>query len=223
MKVLPFYAVCDVSASMGVGHAGGGAPIQVVNSALAELHSSISLMPAVADKARFGLITFGNTAEVAQPLCDLSMLPALPVLSVAGATGYGNAFRLLKETIESDVAMLKADDCQVFRPAVFFLSDGEPTDTGWEQSHDDLVSPAFPFRPNIISFGVGQAGDSTIARTATLRAYVANDSSDTTAALQAYAEALTNSIVMSTTGGSEGELVLPSTPPGFTAIPLDVL
>ena len=54
---------------------------------------------------------------------------------------------------------MKADGHKVHRPAVFFLTDGEPTDddAAWKQAFSELADPAFQARPNVIPFGVADA------------------------------------------------------------------
>ncbi|SVD90314.1 uncharacterized protein METZ01_LOCUS443168, partial [marine metagenome] len=74
-QVLPFYIVCDESASMD--HNGG---IDAINAALPELHLSIASNPLVNDKARISLIAFSDDAEVLVPLaraCDIDQMPGM--------------------------------------------------------------------------------------------------------------------------------------------------
>src|SRR4051812_12461900 len=121
--VLPFYLVCDVSASMD-------SVIGTLNSALFRIRDALVMEPVLSDKVRFGIIDFSDDAQVVVPLSDFAdvTLPSVP-LAVRGATSYGAAFRKVRETIDADVA--GADDrFRYFRPAVFFLTDGKPTDPG---------------------------------------------------------------------------------------------
>ena len=67
-QVLPFYLVCDESASMS------GPPLDAINASLPEIHSEIGANPVVADKTRFCLIGFSDTAQVLLPLSDLSAI-----------------------------------------------------------------------------------------------------------------------------------------------------
>ncbi|MFF7853202.1 VWA domain-containing protein [Streptomyces sp. NPDC007904] len=221
MQILPFYLVCDESGSM----AGGG--VDAINSALPDLHHEISTNPSVADKTRFALIGFSTQASVLQPLADLSELTQLPSLSAGGVTSFGAAFRLLKDTIEKDVAALKAEGHDVYRPVVFFLSDGIPTDEGWRTALNDLN--AFRYAPKIIAFGISDADAATITEVANFKAFIQqNDSVSPAVALREFASSLTRSIVSSATsmaaqGGEGFQLQVDEQVPGFTSLSLDKL
>ncbi|MFJ4093701.1 VWA domain-containing protein [Kitasatospora sp. NPDC089913] len=219
MQILPFYAVCDESSSM-TPH------IDTLNKALFSLHQEISTNPTVADKTRFGLIGFSTDAHELQPLVDLSDLEELPALEASGLTSFGRVFELLGRAIERDVRELKAEGHDVYRPVVFFLSDGEPTDTDWEQPYQDLLAAAF--RPHIIAFGIGQADRTVIARVATFKAFMQEDGdADVAPALREFAASLTRSIVRSVSGataaGTGMSLQVDDQVSGFTAVSLDKL
>ncbi|MFE0455464.1 VWA domain-containing protein [Streptomyces sp. NPDC058914] len=221
MQLLPFYMVCDESGSM----AGGG--VDAINSALPDLHHEISTNPSVADKTRFALIGFSTQASVLQPLADLSELTQLPSLSAGGVTSFGAAFRLLKDTIEKDVAALKGEGHDVYRPVAFFLSDGIPTDEGWRTALNELN--AFRYAPKIIAFGISDADAATIAEVANFKAFIQqNDSISPAVALREFASSLTRSIVSSATsmaaqGGEGFQLQVDEQVPGFTSLSLDKL
>jgi uncharacterized protein YegL len=213
-QILPFYVVCDQSYSMA-DHLDG------LNNGLAELHRAVGTDPVVADKTRFCLIGFSGDAEVLQPLCSLSDVVGIVELAVRPATRFEAVFTLLRKTIEHDVARLKTDGHQVYRPAVFFLSDGQPTDqTGWPAAYQRLVDPEWPTRPNIISFGIGDADESTIREIGTVQAFMSNGGVSPGLALHEFARALTKSVVSSGSGTDGDDLVLriPRQIAGFTSL-----
>ncbi|MFC9636412.1 VWA domain-containing protein [Streptomyces mirabilis] len=221
MQILPFYMVCDESGSMT------GTGVDAINAALPDLHQEISTNPSVADKTRFALIGFSTQASVLQPLADLSELTQLPSLSAGGVTSFGAVFRLLKDTIEKDVAVLKADGHDVYRPVVFFLSDGSPTDQDWRTALQELNS--FRYAPKIIAFGIADADAATITEVANFKAFLQQDGSISPAvALREFASSITRSIVSSATsmsaqGGEGFQLQVDETVPGFTSLSLDKL
>ena len=150
--VLPFYILCDESGSMD---ANGG--IDAVNNGLPELHAAIAGDPLVSDKCRIGLITFSDIAEELLPLSNLSDVQAMPGCAAKGMTNYGEAFNLLRVVIARDIANMKSQGIQVYRPAVFFITDGDPTDD-WEANHRALTDKNInPQAPHIIAFGVAGA------------------------------------------------------------------
>jgi uncharacterized protein YegL len=216
-QILPFYLVCDESGSMD------GPPVQAINDSLPKLHAEIGSNPVVADKTKFCLIGFNHTAQVLLPLSDLSAIGSIPGLKASGGTDYTSAFDLLHDTISSDVQQLKANGDQVYRPAVFFLSDGQPGDN-WSASYQRLIDPNWPLHPNIMAFGFGGVDAATLQQVATVRAFIADGSMGPDAALREFAKSLTNSIVNSGSRPAEnGALTLsvPDNVPGFTALPAD--
>ncbi|MEV4946692.1 VWA domain-containing protein [Streptomyces sp. NPDC053755] len=221
MQILPFYLLCDESGSMA------GDNLDTLNSTLPELHHEISTNPTVADKTRFCLIGFSTEANVLQPLVDLSDIEEVPALAAGGLTSYGNAFRTLLRCIETDVAALKAEGHEVYRPVAFFMSDGIPTDDDWHQAYKELTESRYC--PKIIAFGIGDAEEGTIAHVANFRAFMQQNSQVSAAqALREFASSLTRSIVRSASsiaanGGSDFTLTVDETVPGFATVSLDKL
>ena len=215
-QVLPFYLVCDESASM---LSNGG--IEAINSSLPELHDAVASDPLVNDKTRISMIAFSDDAELLVPLTPAADIADLPGVAERGATNYKAAFELLKSQIASDIASLKNDGYQALRPAVFFISDGEPTYDGWEQSHQSLTDKSInPQAPNIIAFGVDQAESGTMAKVATVACFLADANVDPGAALREIIGSIADSIVQSGTS-STPTLVIPPAPDGTTSIPLE--
>ena len=219
-QILPFYVVCDESFSMS-DH------IDALNDGLRELHRAIGTDPVVADKTRFCLIGFSTTAEVLLPLSDLSDITEIVGLTAKSATNYIGAFDLLRETIDKDIALLKAEGHLVYRPAVFFLSDGLPTDSRpWRPSYRRLVDQSWTPRPNIIAFGIGDALADIIREIGTFKAFMSEDGVSPGAALHEFARALTKSIVKSGSSVAENgsvTLQVPEQIPGFTELEVDPL
>jgi uncharacterized protein YegL len=222
LQVLPFYLVCDESGSMS------GPPIDAINNSLPELHMEVGSNPVVADKTRFCLIGFCDIAEVLLPLSDLSTVTSMPALRANGGTDYTAAFVKLRQTIESDVQSLKGQGHDVFRPAVFFLSDGQPNDDQWHGAYRSVIDPSWKAHPNILAFGFGQADVQTIQQIATHKAFIANGTLGPAQALREFAQSLIKSVVRSgaqsaadPSGGAT--LVMPNDVPGFTSLPADVI
>lgn len=215
-QVLPFYLVCDESSSMT------GKPIDEINDSLPEIHAEIGSNPVVADKTRFCLIGFSSSAQVLLPLADLSTISAMPAFRAGGSTSYGAAFDLLYDTITDDIAKLKAEGNQVYRPAVFFLSDGQPTDA-WENSYRRVTDLYWPLHPNILAFGFGSVDRQTLQQVATVKAFIADGSMGPEGALREFAQSLIRSIVNSGTQSQGGRMTLavPDNVPGFTTLDAD--
>lgn len=216
--IFPFYVVIDVSVSMQ-------SYIGALNAELPALQVAVQEDPIVGDIARFGIIAFSDEAEMLLPLSDLLEVSHMPTLQPVGGTNYAAAFELLYQAIPHDVQWFKQHGMQVYRPAVFFISDGQPTVGGWEQWHAALTGPQFPLRPNIVAFGFGQAQEATIARVATFKAYAADRGENPRTVLSHIASELTRSILTSSQRASAGQasLSMPNNIQGMHEIAIDIL
>jgi uncharacterized protein YegL len=197
--LLPFYMLCDVSASMSEDDR-----IVALQEAVVATCDAAAMHPVVADRIRFGILTFASRAEVTLPLCDVGMIDEIPRIDARDLTSYGEAFALARSTIELDVAQFVADGFRVFRPTIFFLTDGRPTDQAstWRPALSRLLDPNFPHHPNIVAFGVGEAERSVLKEVGTVAAYVSSDEASAPAAIAAFGALLVGSVVASGTAGT---------------------
>ena len=153
--IMPFYIICDVSSSMH-------SDMDELHAALAGLLADIVNDPVVNDLTMLSIITFASTARTIAPLDEPSAI-ILPVFIAGGGTNYGAAFHEYHRAFEADRARLKAEGKKVYRPCVFFLSDGAPLDSDYRQTFDSLLgydpvthmgNRAYPY---VISFGFRDA------------------------------------------------------------------
>lgn len=222
-SVFPFYICLDVSASMT------GAPIESVNEQLPRLRSAIGEDPAVAEVIRLGIITFSDVARSVLPLCDLSLVEAVPLVGVEGRTSYGAAFDHLRHVIEEDYQSSRAAGDRWYRPAVIFISDGRPTDdrAAWTAALDRLTDPSWKRRPNLLAFGFGDADPAVLATVTASkpnRAFLAAEGADPAKVIPELLAGLIQSIVSSSASVYEGDAQLvPPDVPSMTAIPVDHL
>jgi len=192
LVLLLFYLLLDESASMA------GERIDTINAVLPKLHQAMRAHPAVSDKVRVSIIAFSDTPTTVLELADLAEVESIQGLVPRSSTNYGAAFSHLRKTIESDVAALVADGYGVHRPAVFFMSDGAPSDEGgWQGEHAKLVDPNWPLHPNVVAFGIGDANESVISAVATLAAYMADSGVSAPDALGTWAKTLLQTMLRS--------------------------
>lgn len=211
-NLLPVYVLADESGSMGPY-------IQDLNRGLAALHEALLGEPMAAAKVRFSILGFADDVHERLRLADLRRENELPALYARGRTSYHAAFTTLHRRIPQDVQALKAEGYAVHRPAVFFLSDGQPTDESWLDAYELLIDRnRTPGAPNIIACGIGQVEAATIVQVATQQEYgfVAMGGVDLGAAIAQFCTALTKSIVESgrALGSAQPELVVQQ-PAGF--------
>lgn len=211
-QLLPVYVLADESASMHTN-------IAELNEGMASLHEALLGEPMAAAKVRFSVLGFSHDVAVRLHLADLRSVSGLPSLVSRGATDYAAAFETLLSGLPADVATLKAQQYQVHRPAVFFLSDGQPSHDNWRHAHRRLIDRAItPAAPNIIACGIGDAEAQTILEVATSPefAFVAIKGADVGQAISKFCTALTRSIVASgrSLNSASPELVV-DRPEGF--------
>lgn len=222
-KLLPFYLVVDVSYSMS------GDKLASADRMLPSIVDALAKNPILADKVRFGMIAFADSAQVQLPLCDL-LDPSLqlPGLSVRGGTSFSAAFRTLKSEIETNVAQLKADQYVVHRPTVWFISDGEPGDAEheWRSAFADLTGSKM--YPNFIPCGVDMANPKIMGSLIhpasgpkPMAMYMMDPGFDPAQAITAMAEVLISSMLASgysLAGGHSGTVLPPKNdlPTGIT-------
>ena len=218
--ILAFYVVVDVSVSMT------GAPVDQANRILPEVYDHVANSPTLSDVVRMGAIDFSDDARVLVHLSDLRDVDPIPQFSVRGGTSYAAAFRLLRNEIEKDLAQLKGDGYKVYRPAVFFITDGEPTDdmADLQKEFDHLTDKGFKGRPNLIPFGVGTATKANLDPwvypkasdgSKPMRSFVPKGGVSAPEAIRQVTEILISSIVASAQsvqqGGVKGGFIPPDT------------
>ncbi|WP_328756448.1 vWA domain-containing protein [Streptomyces sp. NBC_00271] len=146
-RVLPFYLAVDTSTSMYVS-----GRLDAVQETVVRFTEELLSNPLLGEHIRLGLVTFSDQAELVLPLTDLTELRSLPRLSGHGAAHYGVLFRYLGRVIERDLRVLRAHDTVTFRPFVFLLTAGMPSDSGWEQAFHEFDELT---RAQLVVMGVG--------------------------------------------------------------------
>jgi hypothetical protein len=158
--VMPFYIICDVSGSMH-------GDIAALNAGLAQLRQDIMKDPVVDDLVMLSVITFNDSARTAVNLAAPTEI-SLTTLTASGGTSYGAAFREFHRAFEDDRKRLKGEGKKVFRPCIFFLSDGEPGDRDYLQTFQTLLgydpatkqgNSAYPY---VTTFGFRDATQQTM-------------------------------------------------------------
>jgi hypothetical protein len=163
--VMPFYFICDVSASMS-------GDVAMLNDGVERLRRAIVSEPVVDDVAQICIMSFSDTAKVVMPLQSMSSWARVPRLVVEGGTNYSSAFRLLAQTIGEDTAYLKRSGYKVYRPCAFFLTDGEPLDRDWLRiftetlTYDYRTGSGLKSYPIFVPFGFRDAPELVLRRLA---------------------------------------------------------
>ena len=123
MRRLPVYILLDTSGSMK------GEPIHSVNVGLQSMLSALRQDPYALESVYISIITFDIEARVYLSLTPLEeiQIPEIEVPS-SGATFMGAALELLAQEVETNVKKTTADEKGDWRPLIFLMTDGSPSD-----------------------------------------------------------------------------------------------
>ncbi len=121
---LPVYLLLDTSGSMR------GEPIHSVNTGLKAMLSALRQDPYALESVHLSIITFDMQAREYLPLTPLDQVQLDDiVVPDSGATFMGAALELLVALVDRDLHKSSADLKGDWRPLMFLMTDGSPSDT----------------------------------------------------------------------------------------------
>jgi uncharacterized protein YegL len=121
MRRLPVYIVLDTSGSMN------GEPIESVKNGVQMMISSLRQNPQAIETAFISIITFNTTAQQIIPLTDLASFQMVDI-KASGVTALGEALQLVAQKIDTEVIKTTTEQKGDWKPLVFIMTDGIPTD-----------------------------------------------------------------------------------------------
>jgi uncharacterized protein YegL len=148
---LPVYLLLDCSESM----VGDG--IDAVNAGMRQLLLDLHSDPHALETVWISIITFAGTATQILPLSEMIGIRA-PQLKVQPGTNLGAALRLLRESIAREVRTHSAQTKGDWKPLVFLLTDGMPTDD-WRAEAKLLKEPTSSGGKKMNFIGIGCGDD----------------------------------------------------------------
>ncbi len=106
-----------------------GEPIHAVNVGLQSMLSALRQDPYALESVHLSIMTFDSQARELFPLTPLESVQ-LPEIQVpdSGPTFLGAALELLVQCVDRDVRKTESDAKGDWRPLVFVMTDGSPTD-----------------------------------------------------------------------------------------------
>lgn len=153
MRRLPVYLLLDTSGSMS------GEPIEAVKNGVQMMISSLRQNPQAIETAFLSVITFDSTAQQIIPLTDLASFQMVD-LKASGVTALGDALRLVSQKIQTEVAKTTTEQKGDWKPLVFIMTDGIPTDN-WESALNEFKKAKIAFT---VACAAGGGADANILK-----------------------------------------------------------
>lgn len=186
MRRLPVYLVLDVSGSMT------GEPIEALKNGMNTLVAALRHDPYALETANLSVITFNHEAKQEVPLTELALFQE-PQLTASGQTGLGTALSLLGDCIEREVKKTTASQKGDWRPLVFIMTDGLPTDD-WRKGLNEFKKQKCGL---VIACAAGPHADSSMLKEITENV-VQLDTADSSS-IQAFFKWVSSSVSVSST------------------------
>lgn len=150
MRRLPVYFLLDCSDSMiGENH-------KKLNNGLSEIVTHLRRDPYALETVWISVIAFAGVAKTVVPLVELlSFYP--PKLPLGSGTNLNLALNILEQEITKNTQKSTHEQKGDWKPLVFLLTDGHPTDTtttdiaNWKQK--------FTNKLNFVAIGLGRSAD----------------------------------------------------------------
>lgn len=166
MRRLPVFLLIDVSESM-VGDA-----LYQLEKGLLDIARTLRTNPYALETAYLSVIVFAGKARTLVPLTEIAMFQP-PELPIGGGTALGTALDHLMREIDHSVVRTTPDRKGDWKPLVFLLTDGRPTDDveaavmRWQSSYASRV--------NLVAVSIGGGADHQLLDRLTENVIVFND------------------------------------------------
>lgn len=153
MRRLPVYLLLDTSGSMS------GEPIEAVKNGVQVMISSLRQNPQAIETAFLSVITFDSVAQQIIPLTDLASFQMIDI-KATGVTALGDALKLVSNKIDNEVAKTTMEQKGDWKPLVFIMTDGIPTDD-WQSGLREFKQRKTAFT---VACAAGSGADTSILK-----------------------------------------------------------
>ena len=217
---LPVYLLLDTSGSMA------GASIQALRLGVEQFKNEVESDPFAKESVYMGIITFGGEAEFVTkglvPFEEFHGEFRTDSLAADGQTPLGQALWLLIESLDKDVrSSVKGGEKGDWKPLIFILTDGEPTDE-WQEPRQVILSRASKKVINMITVGCGPRINEQNLKDISIGPTFKMDNDD--ASFKRFFQWVSQSVRVATkavtqSGGGDKPVDLPPPPDGIQYIP----
>jgi uncharacterized protein YegL len=157
----PCVLLLDVSASMSTKDQSGRSRIEYLNEGMQAYRNEVMADSLAIHRIEPAVVTFSDQVQVVAPFATMDQFQP-PFLTTGGLTNLGAAVLRSVDMIEERKKYYRQHGLPYFRPWIFLLTDGEPTDD-WSKAakcvHDGERDKKFVF----FAIGVGEANLQTLA------------------------------------------------------------
>jgi uncharacterized protein YegL len=153
----PCVLVLDGSMSMA------GQPIDELNRGLKVLEEELKEDVVARTRVRVLVIRVGGPPEVVGDWTDAIEFTA-PSLAAGGNTPLGEAMQLALHSVAEEKRRLDAAGISSTRPWIFMISDGAPTDPGWQAAAEGCVQAEQAKQVAVFPIGVSGADLDALGR-----------------------------------------------------------
>lgn len=211
IRRLPVYLLVDCSGSMS------GEPIEAVRQGVDMLVNELRGDPQAMETAYLSVITFASTAQQISALTDLMQFKS-PELIAGGATSLGGALEVLRDCIGNEVRQGSAEQKGDWKPLVFILTDGCPTDLEvFEREAQNIGSLKVA---SIVACAAGPYADTTYLKKITGNVLMMNNlSAGDMASFFAWVSGSIKTSSHSLDAKPGAPITLPPPPTGFVVVP----
>lgn len=155
MRRLPVYLVLDLSESMvGDDH-------RRLQQGVADLVATLKTDPQALETVFLSVIGFAGVARTLVPLVELPSFFA-PRLPVGSGTNLGAAMTHLMDAIDSEVRPSTAEQKGDWKPIVYLMTDGKPTDS--VDAALDRWKASYANRVQLVALGIGRFANLEVLR-----------------------------------------------------------
>ncbi len=167
---------CAVVLALDTSGSMHGRAIDELNAGLQSLSAALRADPLASLRIEIAVVTFGGRVRVADPAggSTAPLDPAdafttvdrfvAPTLTAEGETPMGEAVRQGLALLRARKERYRAHGIDYFRPWLLLLTDGRPTDRGWEAAADEARAEEARRGVSLYAVGVEGADLRTLAR-----------------------------------------------------------